>query len=141
VGTRGQQAGHDLPGRLPVGQQPGHLTLLVEADRVRGVDDHLAREQVRVLRDQLLRGAEHDGEDDGVGAADRVLHGRGTRERPELAGERLRALGALRGEDDGFTPGHQEPGHGATDVSDAYDCGCHCRSSRMSVVSARVGRV
>ena len=82
-----------------------------------------------MLRDQLLDRVEPDGENDGIAVGDGGFHGRGARERSELAGERFRVRLILGGHDDGLAAGDQMAGDGAADVADADDCGCHCDSS------------
>src|SRR3954447_1862011 len=42
--ARGEQGGDHRAGRLSVGKRPDHLPALVEAERVRGVDDDLVLE-------------------------------------------------------------------------------------------------
>ena len=67
-------------GRLSFGQRADHLALLVEPERVRGVDDDLVLEQTPVFCEQLLDRVEPDGEDNGVGARDCVFDRGGARE-------------------------------------------------------------
>jgi len=69
VRTRGKQGGDDRASRLVVGQAPLDLPVLVEPDRVRGVNDDLVLEKARILRDQVLDRAEPQGEDDGAAPA------------------------------------------------------------------------
>jgi hypothetical protein len=73
VRARGEQGGDHRAGRLFFGQCPDHLPALVEAERVRGVDDDLVFEEARVRCDQFVDRVEPDGEDDGVGVCDRLF--------------------------------------------------------------------
>jgi hypothetical protein len=99
------------------------VTLVVEGDWVRGVNDDLVNEQARKLRAQFLDRAEPEGEDDGIGAGERVSYRCGACERSDLVRERFRARFILRGQDDGLATGDQAPGEGTPDVADADDCG------------------
>ena len=81
-----------------------------------------------MLRDQLLDRVEPDGEDDDVGARDRVFDGRGACERPELLREPFRARFVLGRQDDGLAATCEMPGQRGADVADADDCGCHTHS-------------
>jgi hypothetical protein len=80
VRARGEEGGHKRAGRLAVGQCSNYLPTLVEPDRVRRIDDDLVLEQATVRCDQFFDRVEPDGEDDGVGARDRVFDRGGARE-------------------------------------------------------------
>jgi hypothetical protein len=102
VRTGGKHRGDHGPRRLVLGQRPHHLAVLVDPDRVRGIDDHLALQEVRVLRGELRDRVEPDGEDDGVGLRDRLFDRGGAREVTQFLRERCCIRFVLRREDDGL---------------------------------------
>src|SRR6266581_1903611 len=114
---------------LAIGQCPNCLAVLVDPDRVRGIDDHLALQEVLVLRDQFLDRVEPDGEDDGVGLRDRLFDRGGARVLTQLLCERCRIRFVLRCEDNGLAAADQIPCQRSPDVADSDDCSCHGNSS------------
>ena len=129
VRASGKQSGDDGARGLVLGQCPHQLAVLVDPERVRGIDDDLTLEQVHVRRGQLLDRVEPDGEDDGVGLRDRLFDRGGAREVTQLLRKRCRLRFVLRREDDGLAAADQMPRQRSTDVADSDDCGCHGDSS------------
>ena len=124
VRARWQERGDDRSGRLSFRQCPKDLPILVEPERVRGIDHDLVLEEARVLRDQFLDRVQPDGEDDDVRGGHRVFDGGGARERSELLRQRFRVRFVLRGQNNGFVAGYKMPGKDAPEVADPDDCGC-----------------
>jgi hypothetical protein len=102
VRAGGKQSGDDRPRRLFVGQGSEDLSVPVEAHTVRGIDDDLAVEEMRLLRDDLSQVVEPQRKHDCVDGGGRVLHRCGAGIRPELVGKRLRLRLVLRGNDNGL---------------------------------------
>jgi hypothetical protein len=124
VGARGEKAGDHGAGRLSFRQRPDHLPLLVEADRVRGVDDDLVLEQVGSGGHQLLGLVEPGCENDDVRARDRVFYRGSARIRAQLVRQR-NCMCFVRGcQNDGLVARHEVPCNRASEVADADDCGC-----------------
>jgi hypothetical protein len=133
VGAHGEQAGDHGAGRLSFRQRSDHLPVLVEADRVRGIDDDLVLEQAGLGGHQLLGLIEPDCEHDDVCARDRVFHRGSARIRAQLVCKR-RCMCLVGGrQDDTLVARHEVPCERAPEVAGADDCGCQRDSFRAAV--------
>ena len=120
VRARRKHRGDHGAGRLAFRQRPDHLTVL-EADRVRRIDDDLVLEQAGKRRDVLPRLREPRREHDGVRIGDGVLDGGSARVRPELLRQRPCVRFVEGGQDDGLSARHEVPGDRASEVADTDD--------------------
>src|SRR6185436_9138811 len=92
---------------------------------IRWIDDDLAIEKIRLLRNDLSHVIEPEGEHDCVGSGDCVLNRGGARVRPEFVCERLCLRLVPRSDDHRLAACDEVPGDSASDVADADDCGTH----------------
>jgi hypothetical protein len=90
VSVGGQPRSDHRAGGLVVGQCPQHLSVFVEPERVRRIDDDPVVEQVAVLRDQFLDRVEPDRENHDVCSSNRVLDGGGACKRSDLVRDGFR---------------------------------------------------
>jgi hypothetical protein len=141
----GEEAGDHGAGGLSFRQRSEHLSVLVEADRVRRIDDDLVLEQAGLSGHQLLGLGEPGREHDDVCARDRIWHRRSARIRAQLVCKLL-CMCLIHGrEDDRLVALHEVPCERAPKVADADDCGCQGDSFRTcgfmaGIVASATGR-